>query len=172
MIGEGSQGGFTYPLVLVTVVVLGITASAAQQLISRQVRAERERELLFRGMAYVAAIASYYEAGMTVKTMPRNLEDLERDPRHVLKRHIRRLYPDPIGGGEWTLLRDGAGGIRGVASTSTSQPLRRARFPLGLEAFETAETYADWRFEFHPEAIKHTSAWKTQADGRAPSPAN
>jgi type II secretory pathway pseudopilin PulG len=155
-------------LVLVTVVVLGITATAAQQLMSRQAQVERERELLFRGMAYVAAIASYYEAGMTVKTMPRNLEDLERDPRHVQKRHIRRLYSDPLGAGEWTLLRDGAGGIRGVASKSTGQPSKRAHFPVGLEAFETAETYADWRFEFHPEAINHSTARKMLGDPGKP----
>ena len=70
---------------------------------ARIVQADREAELLFRGQAYRRAIESYYRAN---GVYPRALEDLLKDPRFPSKRHIRSLYPDPMGKGQaWLLLR-------------------------------------------------------------------
>lgn len=143
--------GFTYVLVLVMVVLMSIFAQTGMLLVSRQVQAENEKELLFRGQAYVSAIARYYDAGRSAKHLPSTLEDLVQDPRYALRRHMRRLYTDPMTGADWQLIRDPGGGIRGVYSSSERQALKHANFPPGLEDFAQAERYADWRFEFKPE---------------------
>lgn len=152
--GRARVQGFTYLMVLAAIVSLGIMADASTRLISMRMQREAEKELMFRGQSYVAAIRSYYEAGKTVKTLPQNIEDLILDPRYAHKRHLRALYPDPITGGKWNVIRDGAGGIRGVVSRSHRVPLRQGNFPPGLESFQQMTRYTDWRFEFEPEAKK------------------
>jgi len=103
-------------MVLVAVVVVGILAEAATLLTSRMTQADREQELLFRGLAYKKAVESYYRAG---GSYPRALDDLLKDPRTPgVRRHIRALYPDPFARSdkkEWTLIRAADGGITGVA---------------------------------------------------------
>lgn len=140
-------------MVLAAVVVVGILADAAVALSSRMVQADREAELLFRGLAYRNAIKSYYEAGNPVKTYPRALADLLKDPRFPNRHHLRKLYSDLLakdGKGEWLLVRAADGGISGVASSSQDEPLKRANFPKGLEKLEAAQSYSDWVFEYTP----------------------
>lgn len=146
-----NENGFTYLMVLVAVVVLGILVEAATFVTSRVQQAEREAELLFRGRAYMNAIKSYYESSpSSLKTFPRNLEDLVQDPRSAHKRHLRALYPEPFGG-EWTLIPSSDGGIAGVASSATAAPLKRSRFPHELQTFEAANSYAEWIFQYVPK---------------------
>lgn len=142
--------GFAYVMLLVAVLVLAITSSAAVLLTSRILQAEREAELLFRGMAYRDAIERYYFAANR-KVLPQSLESLLKDPRFAFKRHIRRLYVDPVSeSGEWRLVRDRTGGVVGVASTSDKTPLKQEHFPKGLEHLAGSEKYSDWVFEFRP----------------------
>lgn len=154
---HANQTGFTYVMVLVAVVVLGILAEAATEMTSRVVQADREAELLFRGQAYRDAIKSYYESGRGAKTYPRTLEDLTKDPRTASsKRHIRALYPDPMAKGEkkdWTLIRAPDGGIGGVASSSKAEPLKKANFPKEFEKFAGTKSYSEWIFEFKPPSV-------------------
>jgi type II secretory pathway pseudopilin PulG len=136
-------------IVLAALVIIAIVLEAAQVTTWRVVRSDREAELLFRGQAYRNAIASFYQSN---GAFPRSLEDLLKDPRSVSKRHIRALYPDPLSKDpkqEWRLVRVG-GGISGVASTSSDEPLKRANFPAGFESFAGARSYSDWVFEFTP----------------------
>ena len=81
---RSSERGFTYVLVLVAVVVLGIVVEVTTALSSQVKRAEQEAELLYRGMTYRNAIRSYYRAN---GAYPRALEDLVRDNRHPDKHH-------------------------------------------------------------------------------------
>ena len=157
--GAARQGrrdsGFTYTVVLIMLIALGLSASAATQLGSQRMLAEREVELLFRGLAYQRAIKSYYEAvPPNVPTLPRQLEDLLKDPRVQHRRHLRALYPDPFapaGDTEgWRVLRAEDGGILGVVSRSLAEPRRQANFPRGLEGLAGARTHADWQFVFTP----------------------
>ncbi len=151
-----SQAGFTYVMVLAAVVVVGILAEVAVVLTSRTVKSERETELLFRGTAYRNAIRSFYEAGSPVRAFPRRLEDLLNDPRFPNRHHLRALYPDPMSPdakGEWLLIRAPDGGIAGVASSSKEEPLKKGNFPMGLEQFTGARTYADWVFEYQPAGV-------------------
>lgn len=149
---RSNQRGFTYVMVLVAVIALGILMEVATIHTSRAQQAEREAELLYRGLAYRNAIKSYYEAGKPVKTYPKSLEDLVKDPRSAHKRHLRALYPDPItkGKAEWLVVRAIDGGISGVASTSKDAPIKTANFPIGLERLEGAKSYAEWIFEYVP----------------------
>ena len=157
-------------MVLVAVVVVGILAEAATLLTSRMTQADREQELLFRGLAYKKAVESYYRAG---GSYPRALDDLLKDPRTPgVKRHIRALYPDPFARGdkkEWTIIRAPDGGIAGVASAKTDEPLKKANFPKGLEKFEQAKSYADWIFEYIPSQF-YTSPGSVSPTSPAASP--
>lgn len=142
-------------MILIAVVVTGIFAEVATSYASRARQMDQEAELLFRGMAYRNAIKSYYESGRPVKTYPKTLEDLVRDPRSVYKSHLRMLYPDPMGTGkgEWRLVRAADGGITGVVSASTGAPIKTGNFPKELARFEGATSYADWVFEYAPGAV-------------------
>lgn len=155
------QSGFSYAMVLAAVVVVGILTETAHLATARLVRADREAELLFRGLAYRRAIQSYYEAGGAARTYPRTLEDLVRDPRTPNRWHIRALYLDPFASGEkvqWNLVRAADGGIAGVVSTSTQESLKKVKFPAGLEKLEGSKTYAEWVFEYVPVATANQPA--------------
>lgn len=154
---QSSERGFTYLVVLVAVIVLGILAEAATILTSHVARSEREAELLFRGEAYREAIRRYYEAGVAGKTYPRRLEDLLSDPRFPERHYLRALYTDPLARdtkGEWNLVRSADGGIAGVVSRSRDAPIKKAGFPRGLESFEAVQSYADWVFEYRPNTVR------------------
>lgn len=151
------EAGFTYLMVLASVVVIGILAEVTHLTTWRILKADKEAELLFRGQAYLRAIQSYYEsahaAAGAIKSYPRSLDDLLEDPRFPGRRHIRALYPDPMGEGgkgEWLLIRAPDGGISGVASRGKEVPLKQANFPKGLEHFAGAQAYSDWIFEYRP----------------------
>ena len=150
---QNNARGFTYVMVLVAVVVLGILVEAATTVTSHIAQVDREAELLFRGQAYQRAIKIYYNVA---KSFPRLLEDLVMDPRSQNRRHIRALYPDPMAKGEkkeWLLIRASDGGIAGVASNSNDEPLKRANFPKELKKFDAAKAYSDWIFEYVPQRI-------------------
>lgn len=145
---RSKQRGFVYAAVLAAVVIVGIGAEVAYLSMARIVQADREAELLFRGQAYHRAIGSYHRAN---GIYPRALEDLLKDPRFPSKRHIRTLYPDPMGNGqEWLLLRSSDGGIGGVTSRSSKKPLKTANFPASFESFNGAQSYSEWLFEYLP----------------------
>ena len=145
------SGGYAYLMVLAAVCVLAILAQAVAVLTSYQVKRDREQELLFRGQAYRRAIQSYYLSSppWTLALFPRNLQDLVKDNRYSLKRHLRSLYPEPFSG-EWGLVKSSDGGICGVASTSQESTLKKSNFPQELSSFEGAEKYNQWIFIYLP----------------------
>lgn len=147
---ETREAGYTYLSVLAMLLAVGMAAQTATiPSESARIR-DAEAELLFRGLAYRDAIASYWAAGGDAPRLPGRLTDLLEDDRDGRRRHIRQLYPDPLSGARWTLIAGPDGGIAGVASSSAAAPRKRAFFPVGLEAFAEAESYADWRFVFEP----------------------
>jgi hypothetical protein len=79
---------------------------------------------------------------------PQELADLLQDNRFPqAKRHIRRLYPDPISNSdEWGLLRSIDGRITGVYSRSDATPFKRSGFSAEWSGFEGLEHYSDWQF--------------------------
>lgn len=142
------EAGYTYPAALILLFAAALAVQSASIPSSGQMQSEREAELLFRGLAYRDAIASYWKAGGANGTLPTRLQDLVSDPRLEGAGHIRRLYDDLMPGGGWRIVQEPGGGITGVVSTAPGTPRRAAFFPIGLESFEDAETYQDWRFVF------------------------
>jgi type II secretory pathway pseudopilin PulG len=149
----GSERGFTYVTVLAAVIIVGIVVQAAHATTWRLIRADREAELLFRGQAYRNAIRSFHQ---TNGVFPRTLEDLVKDPKSAGRTHIRALYRDPTSKdekGEWRLVRAIDGGIAGVSSASSDEPLKQANFPPELIKFTAAKSYSEWIFEYVPPPV-------------------
>ncbi|PSJ46739.1 type II secretory pathway, pseudopilin PulG [Zobellella endophytica] len=142
------QGGFTYLGVLFLIVLMGLGLAGTGQLWSLASQRAKERELLWVGNQYAQALRSYYRSSPGVSLYPSRLEELLEDPRFPqVRRHLRRLYPDPVTGNlDWGLVRSIDGRIAGVYSRSTQRPLKQARFPSQWAEFEQMGSYADWRF--------------------------
>jgi type II secretory pathway pseudopilin PulG len=143
--------GFTYIGLLVAVVLIGIGLAAAGQVWNTTAKRERERELLFVGTQFRQAIGSYFEASPGVKQYPRKLEELLQDQRFpVVKRHLRKIYLDPITGSrDWGLVTVGDQ-IVGVYSRSEDKPLKIENFAPEDSAFAGTAAYSDWRFVYAP----------------------
>jgi type II secretory pathway pseudopilin PulG len=150
---RNSQRGFTYVMILVAVIAMGILTEVATTYASRASQMDREAELLFRGMAYRNAIKAYYESGKPQKRYPKSLGELLKDPRTAADNpRLRTLYTDPMGKSEWKIIRAIDGGISGVASSSTAAPIKTGNFKKGFEKFEGAKSYSDWVFDYVPQS--------------------
>jgi len=141
-------GGFTYVWMLVAVAVMATGLAAIGEVAGTVAKREKEAELLFVGDQIAQAIIAYRASSPGAAQYPRTLEDLLADKRYPnLRRYLRRVYPDPMTGRpDWGLVRLANGGIVGVYSRSTEQPVKTANFPAGYEAFMNAKSYAEWRF--------------------------
>ena len=162
------QRGFTYIGVLLGTAILTAGLGLAIEAWHTTLRRDREAELLHIGNQYQRAIMLYYHGSPVARPIyPRELKDLVRDDRYpTTRRYLRKLYPDPITGAEWALLKAPDGGIMGVYSTSTGVPLK----VLGTGI----ATYQDWKFAYTPTtatpkkpAVPATSA-KPSAGNAAP----
>jgi len=147
--GRRPARGFTYLGVLFLVALLALTAALATTSTSFVSQRDKERELLFAGRQFAAAIERYRAAhAASSQPYPVSLEALLGEGRPRVVRYIRRLYLDPMTESpDWGLVRTPAGGIIGVFSLSERTPLRR-RSPYGDEPFDLAgaQRYRDWVF--------------------------
>jgi type II secretory pathway pseudopilin PulG len=142
--------GFTYVVLLASIVIFGIVGAVAEEVASLANRREKEAELLFRGNAYARAIKSFHQAN---GRYPRDLQELLADQSATKRRHLRFLYSDPMTqkeGAQWQIVKSPDGGISGVASLSDEEPLKKANFPPERKHFEQAKTYQDWIFDYAP----------------------
>jgi type II secretory pathway pseudopilin PulG len=166
------QAGFSYLWTLMVVAMLGLGMSIAAELYAVSAQREREKELLFVGHQFRAALRSYYQSQMRAgrKEYPASLEELLKDSRFPgIRRHLRRIYRDPVGGGtEWGLVRVG-GRIVGVHSLSQQQPLKQDNFDLEDAAFASREHYSDWVFTYPANALAEP---ELAGEGAAAQPTN
>ena len=143
-----SGRGFTYLGVMFVTVILTLTAAMASALWSTAQRGEDERQLVFAGRQFQAAIERYHRVqASSPSPYPQRLEDLlGRQPASPSTRTLRRIYDDPITRGrDWGLVRLPDGGIVGVFSTSDRLTLRGEEASAG-RATGAPRTYRDWRF--------------------------
>ena len=144
------QAGFTYVGMIVFVTIIGLVGAATLKVGALLARAEAENELLEIGAAFSAALASYAQATPPGQPQqPPSLEALLRDPRFPNpRRHLRRIFVDPITGrAEWGLVRAAEGApIVGVYSLSQAQPLKIANFDPRFVNFERKQHLSDWKF--------------------------
>jgi type II secretory pathway pseudopilin PulG len=89
------ENGFVYLWALFSVVLAGVAMAGAAQLWQTKSLREKEAELMFIGEEFRKAIMSYHNSGN--KQYPSSLEDLLKDERSPnIKRHLRKIYVDPI----------------------------------------------------------------------------
>lgn len=144
-----SQQGFGFLLVLFAIAVLGLLLAGAGQVWQTSVQREKEAELLFIGNQFRQAIGSYYrQSPGAAKQFPARLEELVEDTRFpVPRRHLRKLYRDPMTGGlEWGLQKSGDR-IVGVHSLSTGSAFRMV-FEARDVAFQDTTRYDQWIFSY------------------------
>lgn len=150
-----AQRGTILLTLLFLVVLAGLAAGVAGQALKDFLQREREEELLWRGLQYRRALASYARGK---GEYPNRLQDLLRDPRSpATVRHIRRLYPEPMSGGDWQLTRDPGNRITGVFSDSDLAPFKQENFPPEIKDFQGKTSYREWVFS-------------PQSGGGAPAP--
>ncbi|MET1070468.1 MAG: type II secretion system protein [Pseudomonas prosekii] len=167
------EGGFTYLGVLFLVALMGMGLASAGQVWSTASKRDRERQLLWVGTQYAQALRSYYRSSPGVAQYPKELADLLQDERFPsAKHHLRQLYPDPMGGGEWSLMRGFDGRITGLYSAATDTPLKQTDFPTQWSDFVGMASYKDWQFvaekAFLEGASGPTKAQSAKSPGVAP----
>jgi type II secretory pathway pseudopilin PulG len=146
-----AESGFTYVGVLLLVAATGIALAATSTVWHFEVQREKERELLFIGNEFRAALDRYALAvlpGAGLQRFPQRLEQLLQDNRTpATHRHIRRIYRDPMTGGEeWGLVRTADGQIIGVHSLSDAPPIKQANFSARDQGLAGRSTYREWVF--------------------------
>ena len=152
-----SETGFTYLGILIAMALFGVALAATGDVWRTAAQREREQELLFVGNQFRNAFSTYYGFTPAGKPRyPRALEDLVEDNRFpVPRRHLRRVYADPMTGKpDWVLLDAPGGGIAGVQSRSEAKPLKTGNFAPPDVRFEGAERYSDWKFVFEPRRLR------------------
>lgn len=144
-----AEGGYTYLVVLFLVAGLGLFAAQAGVVWQVATQREREAELLAIGSEMARALARYRDqTPVGQPPWPGRLEQLVEDKRFpTTRRHLRRVYRDPLTGrAEWGVVREGEA-IVGVHSLSKLAPIRRHELPPALdEAAKGAASYTEWIF--------------------------
>lgn len=205
LIRSGRQRGFTYLSVVILVAVIGLVGAASLRLGVTMQRAGAEEELLRIGAEYSDALQSYAAATPPGQpTFPPSMKELLKDPRFPqVRRHLRRIYVDPVTGkAEWGLLRAGIskpgalpgsmpgaapgstppaaapapgaamsageGGIIGIYSLSTAQPIKIGNFAQRFVSFEGKASISDWKFTAETALAPVTTA--VQPGGKPPAP--
>lgn len=139
------QTGYTLLMLLAVVALVAIGMYRVSGLVSTQRQREQEQMLLRVGNLYAQALQHYRASAVgSQQQYPTELNQLVLDSRFVsVIRHLRQLYPDPMQPtGSWGLIRNSAGGITGVYSTSDLRPfLQNADAPTA-----GAQHYSDWKF--------------------------
>lgn len=185
--GSRKQAGFTYIGLLLFVAISGLGLAIAAQVWHTEIQRENEKELLFVGEQFRLAIGSYYEnAPDGVKQYPNSLEELLLDTRFpTIKRHLRKIYPDPMTGLPQWGLDKAQDRIVGVHSLSAKTPFKKTGFAEQYASFAGAGQLQDWRFVYMPAAAseavasagsdpgsKKTDATKTDTNSDATSAAD
>ena len=146
-----SERGFTLIGLAVIIAIMGIVLMTVSRVYSTMAKREVEEELLFRGDEIKDAIDSYFKYGTMY---PKSFEELLKDPRGVNpKKHLRKLYRDPVTKSEWDVIKDNAERIVGVRSKSGEEPLKKAGFSDEYKTFEGKTKYSEWEFISKPISI-------------------
>ena len=143
------ETGFSYLMVMIAITLMGLAMTVAARQWKTMVQRELEADLLAKGIEIQSALALYSastKAGRVLpgEVYPQTLAELTRPPKPFL----RKVYLDPLGRGEWELLRAPAGGIMGVRSKSRQKPIKQGNFPLAVRHFEGKPTHYDWVFQY------------------------
>lgn len=163
------QHGFTYLSLMILLAIIGLVTASSIKLGSVLQRSRAEQELLEIGAAFSDALHSYAEATPSGQpTMPPTLTDLLRDPRFpTLKRHLRKIFVDPVTGrAEWGIVYAGDHtGVLAIYSLSSARPVKISNFPQRFASFAGVSRISDWKF-----TAGQTSASTMPAGDANPAP--
>lgn len=145
------QAGFTYLGLIIFVTIIGLVGAATLKVGALLQRAAAEEELLEIGAAFSAALDSYAAATPPGATpYPPSLKELLKDPRSpAVRRHLRKMFVDPVTGkAEWGIefLAGGEVGIVAIHSLSSAPPLKVANFDSRFRGLDNREKLSEWRF--------------------------
>lgn len=147
------ENGFSYVVVMFMVAILSIASVRALEYARTAEKRDKEAQLLWTGMAYRNAIASYYfQQSGSSKKYPGTLKELLfHEDLNNPTRPLRKLYRDPITGSkDWGVVKNEQDMIIGVYSLSQLAPMKLDGFPPELASFAGAKKYSDWKFVFKP----------------------
>ena len=147
------QCGATYLLLLVAVALMSLVAATALSAGHSLAQRDKETELLFIGAQFRAALLSFEQSTPPGgRPRPTSLDQLLRDDRTPQpRRHLRRIFVDPITGfDEWGLVKDPASGIVGVHSLAPGRPIKQDKFEPIFEHFRGRDRYSSWIFSPYP----------------------
>lgn len=169
-----AQRGFAYLWVLLLVAFMGLGLTVAVEVDATLARRSQEQELLVIGHQFRNAIARYYEGPLAggQREYPATLDDLLRDNRAPgIRRHLRKVFTDPMTGkAEWGLMRVG-GRIVGVHSLSGATPIKQDHFEAQDMAFRGRGKYSDWVFTYPPDLLLRDAPRQPETPASAPMPA-
>lgn len=144
------DGGFTYLSLIILVAIIGLVSASALKLGSVIQRSRAEQELLVIGAAFSEALQSYADATPSgMPTQPPTLQALLKDPRFPgVRRHLRKLYVDPMTGKpDWGVVYLGDKvGVLAVYSLSDAKPVKIGNFPARFQGLEGKVKISEWRF--------------------------
>lgn len=151
-----NQRGAILLMVLVSITLLGLMAGIAGSSWQTIVQRAKEADLLWKGNQIRQAIESYYTASNVQGTVPRafplELEYLILDLRFLeIRRHIRQIFPDPMTGKEWDIIKGPNGQVIGVKSSSHKVPFKQDGFSKVNQSFRGKRSYKDWKFIYQPQ---------------------
>jgi type II secretory pathway pseudopilin PulG len=150
------QQGFTYLGLVILITIIGLVAVSSLHVGAIVQRRAAEEELLAIGREYYDALHRYADATSAGQSQyPGRLEDLLIDPRFPdIRRHLRKLYIDPItGNNEWGVVYGASTyghGIVGIHSLSEANTIKKDNFDSPFEYLKDKKTYSDWVFTILP----------------------
>ena len=150
-----NQRGAILLMVLVSITLLGLMAGIAGSSWQTIVQRAKEADLLWKGNQIRRAIESYYTASNAQATVPGafplELEYLILDPRFLeVRRHLRKIYMDPMTGKEWDIIKGPNGQVIGVKSSSHKVPFKQDGFSEANQSFRGQQSYKEWKFIYQP----------------------
>jgi len=126
--------------------------AAASEIWHVTMQREKEKELLFIGHQFRAAIGKYYE--QSGRRFPPSLEVLlQTEDRGANKlRFLRKIYQDPMtNDSKWGLVTNPDNTVVGVYSLSEDAPYKTKGFIDADVKLEDAQKYSDWKFVYVPK---------------------
>ncbi|MCL2876046.1 MAG: type II secretion system GspH family protein [Betaproteobacteria bacterium] len=150
------KGGFSYIWTLLLIAGLGISTVLSVEIAATAARRDKEKELLAIGRQFRAALARYLASSQNggKPEYPESLEQLLRDDRLPgIRRHLRKIFIDPMTGkAQWGEIRIG-GRIVGIHSLSEQMPIKQDGFEADSALFRGKQHYSKWVFTYPPDAL-------------------
>jgi type II secretory pathway pseudopilin PulG len=146
-----AERGYVLLTLLLLVSLLVIAAAATAPAIARQIKRDREEELIHRGIEYRRAIHTYVKR---TGQFPLSLEQLENTNG---TRYLRKRYKDPITGGDFQLLH--------MSDLAPTAPTPNTASPPPDDAAST--TSPDQAPPATPPAVSANTAFSQNAQSKA-----